>query len=127
MNSENQLQFNLQEGIDNPEKAPEIVRSVQAAFTELSNSSLAALEAAKQSKNLAEEYSKQVQLLTQSNVDLTSAMKNIHIILNSKSDLFKGDAEMQEVMAGLSMFVVGSGAIKMGVFAKGMEDAKSQS
>ena len=117
----NQLEFDLNEAFKKPEKAKEIVKKVQTSFTELTDACLAMKEAAKESEKLNLEYAKQVQHLTNANVDMVTAMKNIHIILSSRQELFKDDKEMQEVMLGLATFVTGSGAIKMGVLAKAKE------
>lgn len=119
---EAQLEFDLNEAIKDPSKAKEIVKGVQKAFTEMSNASLEAIESAKAMKNVAVEYEKQLKLISNANLDLTTAMKNIHIILSNRTDMFKDDPEMQEVIAGLATFVTGAGAIKLGVINKAKED-----
>lgn len=56
-----------------------------------------------------------IKSLEKSTVGLTEAMKSVHSILGSKSDLFKGDEEMKVIMESLGTFIMGSSSIKLGV------------
>ena len=114
-----QLQFNLQDVIDNPSTAGRVVAEVQKAFTDLSNASLAAINSAKEAHNNMEEYSKQVDLLTKANIDMVDTLKNIHTVLGSKADLFEGDKEMKFLMDALSTFILSSSTIKLGAITNG--------
>jgi hypothetical protein len=118
MESATQLEFNLQDAINNPEKAKVIVQQVQKAFTELANSNLQALNVAKQSQTLLADYEQQMKVLVNGNINLADALKNVHIFLNSKKDLWKADKEVQDFMQHLSTWVVSSGAIKLGVLSE---------
>ena len=113
-----QLEFNLNEALQNPSKAKEIVGKVQQAFTDLSNSNLQSLEAAKQAQALVEAYENQVKVLTQGTISLSDSLKNVHLFFNSKKELWQNDKEVVEFMQHLSTWVVSSGAIKLGVLSE---------
>lgn len=109
--------------VDNDE-AKEVIKQVQAAFRELSEASLEAIDAAKKANQNANEYHEQLVKVNKANLDLTQAIKNIHIVLGSKRDLWENDKEIEAVMNSLATFVLGSGSMKAGIIAEGMNDEK---
>lgn len=119
-----QLEFNLQDAIDNPENAKEIVRAINASFNELNESNKIALETAIEAKSVATKYHEQVQVLTRSNIDTVEAIKNIFMTLNDRKELWGNDPQMKKLMDGLATFVLSSGAIKMGVLREVLKDDK---
>ncbi len=108
------IEFDLTEGLTNPEKAKEVVKKIQKVVDELALAKEETLKAAKQANELTAEYEKQVIVLTKTVSDLAAAIKAVYSILGKKSDLFKDDAEMVVIMESLAHFVTGSGAIKLG-------------
>lgn len=115
-----QLKFeiDLSEGLKDETKAKEVIAKVQKAIDDLVIANSQAQQAAKDALALSNEYEKQVDLLLQANTDLADALKNIHIMLNAKRDLFKEDKEMVEFMEKLATWTLSSAAIKSGVISK---------
>lgn len=97
------------------ENPKELFKIIHAGYTELSNAAALSLEAATEANDLVAEYKKQVETLTQSNIDLSSAIKDIHLILNSHADLLDQEKELKEFRKGLAQYVISSGMIKLGV------------
>lgn len=109
------LEIDLMEGIKNPEKAKEVVKAVQASIDELTKAAQESLQTAKDANANAEEYHKQVQVLTQSNISLSEAIKAIHMKLNEHADIVDQAEELAEIRKELAKFVLGTGMIKLGV------------
>lgn len=112
------FEFDLSEGLKDETKAKEVIAKVQKAIDDLVIANSQAQQAAKDALTLSNEYEKQVDLLLQANTDLADALKNIHIMLNAKRDLFKEDKEMVEFMEKLATWTLSSAAIKSGVISK---------
>jgi len=68
-----------------------------------------------------EEAKMQIVNLTAGSVGLAGTIKAIHLLLGRKSDLFKDDKQMNELMREIATFVVSSGAIKLGVLSHAMD------
>jgi len=113
------LEIDLAEGLQNPEKAKEVIKKVQGVIDELTMASTEAIAMAKKANALAEEYESLNDALTQSTLDLSATIKAIHTLLGRKVDLFQGDAELLVLMNELAQFVMSSGAIKAGVISHG--------
>ncbi len=107
--------IDLTEGLNDPTKAKAVVKRVQNVIDELVEANQEALQVAKDANANADEYEKQCNNLNKSNQGLVEALKNVHIVLGSKIDLFKDDEGMNELMKELGKFIMSSGAIKSGV------------
>lgn len=89
--------------------------ALQSTFNELTASCKLALEEAKNQKDLNLELAKQIKDLTESNMNFNDALTNIHIMLNSKKDLWRQDQEMQEFMNKFATWIASAGSIKLKV------------
>jgi len=101
--------------LENKEEAARQVALIQKSIDEL-------LEVIETQKNellnnvkVMKEAEDHIKTLEKSTIDLTQTIKGIHMILGSRKDKFEGDEEMNELMNHLSVFVMGSGSIKIGV------------
>lgn len=112
------FEIDLAEGLKDEAKAKQTISKVQKAIDDLVIANTAAKKAAEDAVALSDEYEKQVNLLLSANTDLADALKNIHIMLNSKRELFKEDAEMADFMAKLATWTLSSSAIKSGALSK---------
>jgi len=113
--------------LNNKEQAKEEVKKIQKAIDDLlgvCNDQKTQLQENVKVINEAEEHIKN---LTDTSIGLSDSLKAIHQILGRKKDLFEGDEEIKAIMDTLSTFVLGSGAIKLGVLSnkKDKENAKS--
>jgi len=109
------ITVNLQEAIDSPSDAKEIVRRVQNAFDELQEANKDLLKVAESSNKIARDFEQQNKDFIDSIKGLTDTLKQIHIVLNARKELWKNDEKVQELMIHLAGFVTGSAAIKLGV------------
>jgi len=109
------FEIDLKEGMNNPEKAAQVIKQVQDALDEAVIGWQDATAAAKAANDIAEKYQKHCETLQTTSNDLTEALKNVHIVLGSKKDLWKDDKQMIQLMENLGTFVLSSGAIKSGV------------
>lgn len=80
------------------------------------------LDTANKAVAQSEEFSAHAASCEQTNLDLVQTIKNIHIVLNSKMDMFKDDIKMQELMSHLAVFIASPATIKAGV----MKNATNQ-
>ena len=108
-------EINFEEGFESKEKAEKVVKQIQFAIDELTLANQESMRQLKETLATIDQAEKQIKILTQANIDMTKTMKNLHIVLGTKKDLWKDDEEMNVVMNALAHFVTGSGAIKLGV------------
>lgn len=59
--------------------------------------------------------------LTNSTIAMADSLKALHRLLQARKELFVGDEQMQTIMNSLATFVLGSGAIKLGVLSEAKE------
>lgn len=116
------FEIDLQEGLTDKEKAKVVIKKVQDAIDELVISNQEWEKNAKEALKTAKEYEAQVDKLLEANIDLSDALKNVHIFLNSKRDLFKKDKASVEFMEKLATWTISSSAIKAGVMSAKREN-----
>lgn len=110
-------ELNLNFDFNNKAEAAANLKVVQNQFDELLDVMKQQEKQLKENVKTIDEAHKSITDLTNSSVGFSDALKNIHITLNNKKDLWEGDKEMQGLMEGLATFVVSSGAIKLGVIS----------
>lgn len=115
MQTEFNFEIDLKEGLKNETKAKVVIKKVQDAIDELVIANQGYKKGAEDLLKISAEYEKQVEIISNANLDLMDALKNIHIFLGSKKDLFKGDAEFNDFMNKLSTWTISSSAIKASV------------
>lgn len=103
--------------LNNKEEALKQVKLIQQSIDELVSVCNDQKKQLQQNINTISEAHQHIEKLTETSVGLSDSLKAIHLILGKKQDLFKGDDEMKEIMNTLSTFVLGSGAIKLGVLS----------
>lgn len=111
------IEFDLKEGLKDPAKAKEVVAKVQETVNELIAALKETKEAGAAANNLTKEYEARLITSEKTIVDLTTVIKNIHIVLGARRDAFAGDKGLLAIMEELDKFVMSSGAIKAGVIA----------
>lgn len=116
------MQFDLNEIVNNTEKALEVKNKIEAGFKELTESAALSLQTAKDTKVLNDQLHEQVQELTKASINLNQAMRDIHTMLNSKRELFREDPEMVAFVESLGKYILSSGSIKLHVM--GNSDGK---
>lgn len=116
------VEIDLMEGLKDPEKAKTVVKQVQKAIDDLTKGFQQAMVAAESAQKVADDYSGQVSILVRSNAELQGAIKDIHLLLNAKKDLWENDTEMQSLVTELGKHVMSSSAIKAGV----IDEAQNQ-
>jgi hypothetical protein len=118
------MEINL--NIENKEEARKQLKVIQKEINSLVE--VCNLQKTQLQENLTTmtDAEEQIKKLTDTAVGLSDSLKAIHQILGKKSDMFEGDVEMKAIIDSLATFVLGSGAIKLGVIsnAKGDEDEK---
>jgi len=55
--------------------------------------------------------------LTESNINLADVIKTVHMLLNANFELVSQDKKLKELTMELGKWVMGSGAIKLGVLS----------
>lgn len=103
----------LLEGLKNPEKAKEIILTIQSSLDDIVNGFNEMKQAALDSQEQARKAIEIATLNADTIVDLTTALKNIHIILGAHKDMLPDD--LKTVYEELSKFVLTGAAIKIGV------------
>lgn len=109
--------INFEEGFESKEKAKEVVATIQKTIDDLV---LANEQTLAHAKSLADDLTAMEELnknAIQSSMSLSEALKNIHIELNSKMELISQDPELLDLTKKLGEWVMGSGAIKLGVLS----------
>lgn len=101
--------------------AAKTVKAVQDAIDEQVAAAQESKKAALDAIAVAEGFEAQNSTLAKAVLDLTSVIKNVHLVLGRKTDLLQGDAETLVLMNELATFVLGSGSIKAGVVSHAME------
>ncbi len=94
-------------------------KQMQKCFDDLIESNKQSVSYAKE---IAEKLNESVELYkAQLNaaIQLSDAIKNIHLMLNERIELFSNDNDMKKLLENLGEFVLSSGAIKMGVLSSG--------
>lgn len=109
--------IDFEKGFENKEEGAKVVKQIQDAYDESVAAFLEAEALAKKMSGIAEGFKEQAELFQINYLDATQGIKAIHLILNTKRELFKGDKEMDELMNMLATFVVSPAAIKVGILA----------
>lgn len=109
------VEQNLKLALNDPTKADNAVKAINSAIDEVVKAAETSMQVAKDANETAEEYHKQVVLLTKSNIDLSGAIKNIHLKLNEHADLVDQRDDLAALRKELAKYVLGTSAIKMGV------------
>lgn len=109
--------IDLEEGLRDKQSAKQVVAEVQKVIDDLVKSTAkmqeAAQEAINQSKQFQKDHDQNQELL----VGFVKTIQTVHSVLGSKADLFKGDAQMKELMDMLAVFVSSSNVIKVGAMS----------
>jgi len=113
---EQELKINF-EDLKDVTKAKRVVKDVQEFVDNVIKQRDELLNQAEISNKVATEYQNHLFTVSKTVGDLTQAMKNIHVMLGSKKDLWQDDSEMNDLMNTISTFVMSSGAIKLGVLS----------
>lgn len=114
-------EIELTEGLNNPEKAKQVIKEVQDAIDEMVKTNQELLKMTEDANKIAAEYEEQTTLLHKTSSDLSDALKAIFSIMGKKKELWKNDEEINVIMDTLATFVLGSGTIKLGVIGKGLK------
>lgn len=97
------------------EKAAQQIAGIQESFDEIIRINNEARATLKDNSIVIDDCIEKLNTLQTANGDLVQTLKNIHIMLNARVELFAKDEEMRALIETLGTFVTSSGAIKAGV------------
>ena len=113
--------------IENKEEAKAQLKVIQKSIDELVDVCSEQKKQLQENIKTISEAEDHIKNLTDTSVGLSDSLKAIHTILGKKKDMFEGDEEMKAIMDSLATFVLGSGAIKLGVISAAKEMEKDES
>lgn len=105
----------LTQMVKDPVAAHAVIKQIQTSMDELVLANEQLIAAADKSNEVATQYQAEIITANKTMLDLTDLVKAVHTVLGTKKDLWKDDAELNEMQAALSTFVVSGGAIRAGI------------
>ena len=109
--------FKINLEIENKEEAKAQLKIIQTAIDDLVNACNEQKKQLEENVKTITDAEELITNLTNTSVGLSDSLKAIHLVLGRKKDMFKGDVEMEAIIDELAKFVLGSGAIKLGVIS----------
>jgi len=109
------MKIDLSLAVNDEAKLSKFSKKIQKEIKRLEDERDKSLEIATLANKNCADYKKQIITLNKTSIDLTQALKGIHLTLGAKKDLWKDDMDMDILMTTLSTFVLSSSAIKAGV------------
>jgi len=116
-NKGEQMEIDFEKGLESKEQAQIVVKQVQQAIDDLTIANQKLLKQCDKQADQMNEMGALNKQLTESNINLADVIKTVHMLLNANFELVSQDKKLKELTMELGKWVMGSGAIKLGVLS----------